>query len=239
MIRQRCFVIICLALLGAWSGLELEPELDPLLGKWYSSSEPGSSEYFEDGTAIIDDGTITLTATWSRLAADRVQLEMTILGATTVEVFIVEVAGDSAIFTSSEGEVLVMTRTDHRRAQRETIDRMRTIGAAWFSWLTDQLGAAAAGKSYNVAEMSELTPADLEALLVPDYLDELPEVDGWDRPFEFRSSGRLLTSQVMSIRSPGSDGRYEGSEYEMAGFPSAQHGRDIVWADGFFVRYPQ
>ncbi len=99
---------LLLGLLLVWACYGSQP--DPLIGKWYSASEPGSSEFLADGTALIDDGTISLNANWARLPDGRVELEMTILGTTSAELFAVEVTGDRAIFTNSEGEVAVMTR---------------------------------------------------------------------------------------------------------------------------------
>ena len=43
----------------------------------------------------------------------------------------------------------------------------------------------------------------------------------------------------MSIRSPGRDGKYSATEYSVTPFDPVDFDEDIVWADGFFVRWPQ
>jgi hypothetical protein len=49
----------------------------------------------------------------------------------------------------------------------------------------------------------------------------------------------LLAQHVLSIRSAGRDGRYSADAYKQASFDPADYDQDIVWANGFFVRWPQ
>jgi hypothetical protein len=42
----------------------------------------------------------------------------------------------------------------------------------------------------------------------------------------------------MGIRSTGRDNSAEGETYTVGPFITTQYDRDIVWADGFFVRFP-
>src|SRR5687767_12635830 len=62
--------------------------------------------------------------------------------------------------------------------QKRTIAEMRITGTAMFSWLTDQVGAAAAGQSstkINLASYgSEKSVDDLYTVLVPNYLQSVP-----------------------------------------------------------------
>ena len=44
---------------------------------------------------------------------------------------------------------------------------------------------------------------------------------------------------VMSVRSPGADGRFDGDRYAVGSFDSADANADIVWVDGYFVRWPK
>jgi len=129
--------------------------------------------------------------------------------------------------------------------QKQTLADMRNLGTAVMTWLTDQVSAAAAGQATNVAsyDLSGLpvtSAADLEELLVPTYIQELPTEDGWGNPLEFRLAENVMAAQVFSVRSPGRDGEWdvEEGEYEVAPFEPTDYGRDIVWADGFFVRWP-
>ena len=43
----------------------------------------------------------------------------------------------------------------------------------------------------------------------------------------------------MLIRSAGRDGQFEGDQYTIGAFEVTDYDRDIVWINGFFVRWPQ
>jgi len=128
--------------------------------------------------------------------------------------------------------------------QKRTLADMRIIGTAMLSWLTDEVGAAAAGQSSTVVTMSDygssFNDTVLSTVLVPEYLQDVPRLDGWKRPYEFYL--RFTTpsaQQVMAIRSPGRDGVDDSATYTVTAFDHTDYDRDIVWADGFFVRWPQ
>ncbi|HTQ80470.1 MAG TPA: prepilin-type N-terminal cleavage/methylation domain-containing protein [Thermoanaerobaculia bacterium] len=128
--------------------------------------------------------------------------------------------------------------------QKRTIADMRIVGTAMFSWLTDQVGAAAAGSSSTTVNLasygSVLRSSDLITVLVPDYLQDVPYLDGWKRPYDYYLKTATPTApQVMAIRSPGRDGVSEGSTYTFTNFEPTDYDRDVLWADGFFVRWPQ
>jgi hypothetical protein len=135
-----------------------------------------------------------------------------------------------------------------REAQKKTIADMRNLGTAMFSWLTDQVGAGAAGQSQtepagkaaDLAQYSPISHAELEKILVPQYLQTVPERDGWGHPYElYLNVKNVLAPQVMGIRSPGRDGRFSANRYSVGSFPPDQFDEDIVWVDGFFARWPQ
>jgi hypothetical protein len=132
---------------------------------------------------------------------------------------------------------------DDARAQRATVADIRNVGTAMFSWVTDQAGAAAAGqKAVDLAKFPPVsTFAALKELLVPKYIQTLPELDGWGNPFEYRLNVKNPTAgaSVMSVRSPGRDGKFSGLTYAVGAFPRDDYDRDIVWADGYFVQWPQ
>ena len=95
-------------------------------------------------------------------------------------------------------------------------------------------------KTFDVESSPLISLQDLEDFLVPKYLGEIPEIDGWGSPYEVRlNTDNLMGKTVMSIRSPGRDGRYAAYVYEIQGFDPADFDQDVVWADGFFVRWPQ
>ncbi len=129
--------------------------------------------------------------------------------------------------------------------QKRTVGDIRSVGGAWFSWLTDQVGAAAAGtaNTYDYAGLTQvLTPADLLATLFQStsmfYIQEVPDNDGWGNAYDYRWSGNVLSAQVLGIASGGRDGTIDGGDYTMGPFNATKYDQDIVWADGFFVRYP-
>jgi hypothetical protein len=133
-------------------------------------------------------------------------------------------------------------------AQKRTVADIRNTGTAMFSWLTDQLGAAAAGQSQtdmtqtrtDLRQYSQISAQELAKLLVPQYIQSVPETDGWGNPYEYYLNVTDPTArQVMSIRSPGKDGRFSGDDYTVGSFTPSNYDEDIVWADGFFVRWPQ
>ena len=130
--------------------------------------------------------------------------------------------------------------------QKRTVGDMRDVGASWFSWLTDQIGAAAAGTTGewsqgNLSLMGGGGDELLSMLYVSStmfYIQEVPNTDGWGNDYEYYYSGNPLTAQVMGIFSPGrTDGSLQGT-YNMGPFLATDYDQDIVWSDGFFVRYP-
>src|SRR5687767_4094864 len=83
--------------------------------------------------------------------------------------------------------------SDDEAAQRRTIADIRNTGNAMYSWLTDQVGAAAAGQSHardeiedlDLVQYSVLSHEEVQAILVPQYLHKVPEKDGWGNPYEY------------------------------------------------------
>lgn len=127
--------------------------------------------------------------------------------------------------------------------QKRTMGDMKVIGTAMFSWLTDQSAAAAAGASGTVDLTqygTQLAPSDLTTVLVSQYIQSIPTLDGWQSPYQYYlRTDNPHASQVMAIRSLGRDKTAEGDQYTVTSFDPTDYDRDIVWADGFMVRYPQ
>ena len=114
-----------------------------------------------------------------------------------------------------------------------------------FSWLTDQVGAAAAGASASDVNLTSygtaLTAAQVGSVLVPQYMQDIPGADGWKTPYDYYlNTANPLAATVMAIRSKGRNKVAEGSgTYSVTSFDPTNYDQDIVWADGFFVRWPQ
>lgn len=149
--------------------------------------------------------------------------------------------------------------------QKATVADVRNIGTAWYSWMTDQVSAGAAGQ-VTINQLNWTTDfggdcdADALAELLEGgaaggqtkqfYLQKMPRVDGWENGLEFgvvtgltcgtpTTYNVLITAvRAIGIRSTGRDGMAEAQPYTSGDFPVTQYDGDIVWADGYFVRSP-
>ena len=131
--------------------------------------------------------------------------------------------------------------------QRRTVNDVRAVGSAWFSWVTDQLSASAAGSSSQTFDMAALpvviTADDLLELLRREdmnYITVVPNKDGWGGAYEYLWSGDAATTPTFGLRSFGRD-RAEGpttNPYPLGGFSTTAYDEDIVWVDGNFIRFP-
>lgn len=130
--------------------------------------------------------------------------------------------------------------------QKRTVGDERNLGAAWMSWLTDQVGAAAAGGGASTYDWGGFdqnpTCGELETQLQPGgtffYIQDVPCKDGWGNTYEYGQSSNLLGQQVMGVRSSGNDDSFTNQTYSIGPFIATNYAQDIVWADGFFVRFP-
>jgi len=128
--------------------------------------------------------------------------------------------------------------------QKRTIADIRITGTAMFSWLTDQVGAAAAGAAGTNVDLgsygSVLQASDLVTILEPTYLQVVPTRDGWKGTYDYYLNiSSVMSRSVMAIRSRGSDGVASTNVYTVTNFDPTDYGQDIVWADGYMVRWPQ
>ncbi len=138
--------------------------------------------------------------------------------------------------------------------QKRTVADMRTLGTAWFSWYTDQVSGAAAGaaQTFNwpATGMSTYDHDSLVTLLQPsptmNYIQRVPDNDAWGEPYEFVINDvwndpaelQKITGNVMGVRSLGRDGAEGQLPYVLGPFIATDYDQDIVWADGYLVRYP-
>ena len=129
--------------------------------------------------------------------------------------------------------------------QKRTVADIRNTGTAMFSWLTDQVGAAAAGQSGSSVDLGSyggiVAMATMASVLTPQYLQNIPTLDGWKHGYEYYlNTANPLAKNVMAIRSFGRNGANDGGPtYSVTSFEPTDYDQDIVWADGFFVRWPQ
>ena len=127
--------------------------------------------------------------------------------------------------------------------QKKTMTDCRLVGGAMMAWLTDQAAASAAGAAqttFNVANYAPITQANLVKELVPTYIQSVPGFDGWKRIYAmYLDTVNPHRAAVMAIRSAAQGGVFETDVYTTGSFEPTEYSQDIVWADGFFVRWPQ
>ena len=126
--------------------------------------------------------------------------------------------------------------------QKRTMGDMKDMGTAMFSWVTDQVGAAAAGQQIQQLNWDDLFTTqeftDLATILVPAYAAFIPDLDAWGNPYEYGASDSYNDTIPVGVRSTGADADFDTGEYTAGAFYSTDFSQDIVWAGGFFVRWP-
>ncbi len=131
--------------------------------------------------------------------------------------------------------------------QRRTVNDVRAVGSAWFSWVTDQLSAAAAGSSsqqFDIDQLAvEIGSNDLFEMLRRgdmNYIATIPSKDGWGGDYTYLWTGDAADSPTFGLVSTGRD-RTTGpttNPYPLGAFPTTAYDEDIVWVDGNFIRFP-
>jgi prepilin-type N-terminal cleavage/methylation domain-containing protein len=127
--------------------------------------------------------------------------------------------------------------------QKRTMADERNWGNAAFAWITDELGAAAAGQDTwqysDWATLAATSADDVAAELVPAYMSEMPRLDGWKQAYVYAlKTGNPLASNVAYIQSIGRDGTALTTGTR-GPFDPTDYDNDIVWADGFFLQWPE
>ena len=123
-----------------------------------------------------------------------------------------------------------------RAKQKRTMEDMRTVATAWEARAADFHGYNAAGWS---TPGTQLTFAQVDSLLAPTYTKSVSHVDGWARPIEFSMDDVIGggPASVYAMRSAGSDGIFQGTDYTPG--PFDKFDCDIVYSNGTFISYPQ
>ena len=129
--------------------------------------------------------------------------------------------------------------------QKRTVADERDWGVAAMSWLTDQVGAAAAGAT-STADLDKWSgTTDQEAIttaLVRRYIQQVPPRDGWKHPFYYsmQLANPAKVDNVALVFSGGRDGSaYPGGTVTVGNFDPTDYDQDIIWADGYFIRWPE
>ncbi len=111
------------------------------------------------------------------------------------------------------------------------------------AWLTDQVSrppwraGTGCDDPFDVTTVPAISHPELEALLVPAYLDTLPELDGWGNPYELRLAvADPLAPHVAVVRSAGANATFEGTVYTRADTTTLR--QDLVVLDLWWLRRP-
>lgn len=141
------------------------------------------------------------------------------------------------------------THMNDQVAMRTTIQDIRSVGTAMFVWYKDEMAPKASGKgkkdpaelkSADISAVPVISREELAKILVPKYIQSIPEKDGWGNPYEFHlNTTDPDATHVMGLRSAGKDGRFSEDVYVIGAFSPADADQDIPWMDGFFVRWPE
>ncbi len=121
------------------------------------------------------------------------------------------------------------------------------VGAAMLAWLTDIIiGATPRGGGIpgplcvgeppvDLSVVPQIATADLRSLLVPEYIEAVPELDPWNAAYEYRLDvENVYSADVIAIRSAGADGTFEGPAY---GFRfTTGPSEDLVFYNARWVR---
>ena len=129
----------------------------------------------------------------------------------------------------------------NKAKQKRTMTDIRLGGTAWFSWITDQVSAGAAGapvSTFDWSDFEETIWSDLDAQLVPTYAAYIPENDAWGTGYEYGRTPDL--NDAGSHRNPVVGRRWDlfRRGVHSGPFISTDFIQDVVWAGGYFIRWP-
>jgi hypothetical protein len=115
---------------------------------------------------------------------------------------------------------------------------VRVVGGAVYSWASEQSPSQPIPPAtIDVTTVPTISHAALVAILVPDHIDAVPELDPWGNPYEFRLDTAWNGSGPFGgVRSAGADGTFEGDVYTYGG--TLTPADDLLRWDGAMVRRP-
>lgn len=140
----------------------------------------------------------------------------------------------------------------NKAKQKRTMGDMKDTGTAWMSWLTDLYGAAAAaGATQTVTLAPNYAYNNVVTDLQPQYIQEVKQSDAWNHPYSYcrpaaitdvTAQGGATGKSTLGLISPGRDGTFDyncGAQVTAGAFDPTDYDQDLIWSDGFFIRYPQ
>ena len=124
-----------------------------------------------------------------------------------------------------------------RSKQKRTMADVRNLAVAWEARATDLNRYNAAGAITALANCT-FDAVSLPVVLKPTYTRLVPELDGWDNRYRFRTDGAWAGADRADnyiIWSAGRDMVFDASS---SGGPTSRFDCDIVFSNGSFVQYP-
>ena len=119
----------------------------------------------------------------------------------------------------------------NRSKQKRTMADMRNIALAWESRAIDSGSFSPAG--FSVCCTVTVDETDMKAMLVPGYMRELPERDGFGTAYIFATDA---TGDNYLIHSYGRGGVKDSSP---VGGATTKFDCDMLYSNGSFVQYPE
>lgn len=136
----------------------------------------------------------------------------------------------------------------HKAKQRRTMGEMRLVGTAWMNWFTDQNGAASAGSNqvYRVDTFTQQSYQMIYNYLHPSdtffYMQAVPEQDPWGSDLQYYMNSNNLSDRQLLICALARDSTADfcdgSTDIPVGPFIATDFDQDIVWADGFLIRWP-
>ena len=135
----------------------------------------------------------------------------------------------------------------NKARQKNTMATLRNVGTAMMARITDDGAAAAAGAGDTSVEYADYfdsanagsatTFTELEAMLVPQYIQAVPEKDSWKKTIQWRFTLDPGSTRQALAASCGKDGTCVPG-WTQRTFFATDYNQDIVWTDGQFWQYP-
>ena len=121
----------------------------------------------------------------------------------------------------------------NRAKQKRTMADMRNIALAWESRAIDVGSFAPAAAGVTLCCTVTVANADMDSMLVPSYMRDLPKADGWDGGLVFATDAG---GDAYLIRSYGRGGAPDSA---VNGGPTTKFTCDIIYSKGVFLQYPE
>jgi len=125
-----------------------------------------------------------------------------------------------------------------KEQQKQTMASMKAIAVAWETYFNDFNTYCPAGKDRPELKWGNITPEELQAVLVPRYIKALPIKDGWGNPLQFAVQCLPKGGAAYTIRSAGSNKAWDGEAYT-PGTRTLKPEKDIVFSNGQFDQRPE